>query len=91
MLHWCFALNRGFLLSSVLLLLHHLPGERDGVQVRVRLLLLPPAAPLSLGLGQRVHHGHVHVQVVGLFETLPAHQALELQVGLGFVFGHVVL
>lgn len=85
------------LLSSVLVLLNHLPGQSDGVQVRVRwrlrlllLLLLLAAASLDLGLNQRVDHGHVDVQVVGLLETLPAHQASKLQVSLRLVFGHVV-
>lgn len=38
-----------------------------------------------------MHHGHVHVEVVSLLEALPALVAGELQLGLGFVFGHVVL
>lgn len=81
------------LLSSVMVLLNHLSGQCDGVQVGVwllLLLLLLAAAFLSLGLSQRVYHGHVDVQVVGLLETLPAHHARELQVGLSLVFGHVV-
>lgn len=77
--------------SSVLVLLNHLPGQSDGVQVGVeRRLLLLTAASLSLGLSQRVDHRHVDVQVVGLLETFPAHQARKLQVGLCLVFGHVV-
>ena len=75
--------------SSVLVLLNHLPGQRDGVQVRVELLLLA-AASLNLGLSQRVDHGHVDVEVVGLLETFAAHEARKLQVCLCLVFGHVV-
>lgn len=76
--------------SSVLVLLDHLPGQSDGVQVGVERLLLLAAASLSLGLSQWVDHRHVDVQVVGLLETFPAHQARKLQVGLCLVFGHVV-
>lgn len=78
------------LLSPVLVLLDHFSGQTDGLQVGILLLLLA-AAPLSLGLSQRVDHGHVDVQVVGFLEALPAHQALKLQVCLSLVFGHVVL
>lgn len=82
--------------SSVLVLLHHLPGQCDGAQVGVRwrlllLLLLLQAASLSLRLDHRVNHGHVHVEVVSFLESLPAHEAGELQLGLRLVFGHVVL
>lgn len=85
--------------SSVLLVLHHLPRQRDRGQIRVRrrrrllLLLLDAttAASRSLSLSQRVDHGHVDVEVVRLLEALPADHALELQVGLGLVLGHVVL
>lgn len=38
-----------------------------------------------------MHHGHVDIEIVGLFETLAAKRAGELQVGLGLVLGHVVL
>lgn len=63
------------LLSPVLVLLNHLPSQSDGVQVGeewlLLLLLLLTAASLNLGLSQRVDHGHVDVQVVGLLETFP--------------------
>lgn len=36
-------------------------------------------------------HGHVDVEVVRLLEALAAGPALEGQVGLGFVLGHVIL
>lgn len=84
-------LDLGSPLSSLLVLLNHLPGQSDGVQVRVqRRLLLLAAAFLSLDLSQRVDHGHVDVQVVGLLKTFPANQARKLQVSLRLVFGHVV-
>lgn len=69
--------------SSVLVLLERLSSETDG--------LLPAGALLDLGQNQRVDHGHVDVQVVGLLEALPAHQTLKVQVGLGLVLGHVIL
>lgn len=81
----------GPLLSSVPVLLDQLSGQRDGVQVCVRVCVrLRGSAPRAVGLGQRVNHGHVHVQVVCFLEALLAHQALELQVRLRFVLGHVV-
>lgn len=76
------------LLSPVLLLLPPLPAQSQCVQLRVGRLLAAPS--LDLGLDQRVHHGHVDVQVVGLLEALPAHQARKVQVRLRLVFGHVV-
>lgn len=78
------------LLSSVLVLLNHLPGQSDGVQVGVKRLRLFGAASLNLRLSQRVDHGHVDVQVVCLLETFAAQQTRKLQVGLRLVFGHVV-
>lgn len=80
------------LLSPVLVLLNHLPSQSDGVQVGEErlLLLLLTASSLNLGLGQRVDHGHVDVQVVGLLETFPTKQASKFQVSLCLVFGHVV-
>lgn len=76
--------------SSVLVLLNHLPCQSDGLQVGVQRLLLLIAGPLDLGLSQRVDHRHVDVQVVGLLKTFAADQTREIQVGLCFVFGHVV-
>lgn len=77
-------------MSSVLVLLNHLPGQSDGVQVGVKRLRLFAAASLNLRLCQRVDHGHVDVQVVSLLETFAAQQTRKLQVGLRLVFGHVV-
>lgn len=74
--------------SPLLVLVDHLAAQRDGLQVIQGLLLA--AASLTLHLGQRVHHGHVHVQVVGLLKTLLAYLARKLQVGLCLVLGHVV-
>lgn len=46
---------------------------------------------LVLRLRQGVDHGHVHVAVVSLLEAPAALVAREVQLGLGLVFGHVVL
>ena len=46
---------------------------------------------VTAALRERVHHGHVDIEVVGLFETLAAQRAGKVQVGLGLVLGHVVL
>jgi len=61
------------------------------VRVRVRRRGGRGSAALHRGLDERVHHGHVDVQVVRLLEALPAHRARELQLGLRLVLGHVVL
>lgn len=44
-----------------------------------------------LGLGQRMYHGHMHVEIVGLFKPPAALVTGEVQLSLCFVFGHVVL
>lgn len=44
-----------------------------------------------LSLGQRVHHGHVNIEVVSLLKTLPTLVAGKLQLSLCFVFSHMVL
>jgi hypothetical protein len=46
---------------------------------------------LVLDLRQRVHHGHVHVEVVGLFKPPATLVTGEVQLSLCLVFGHVVL
>lgn len=74
--------------SPLLVLVDHVAAQRDGLQVIQGLLLA--AASLTLHLGERVHHRHVHVQVVGLLETFLAYLARKLQVGLCLVLGHVV-
>lgn len=74
--------------SPFLVLMGHLTGQRDGLQVIQRLLLA--AASLALHLSQWVHHRHVHVQVVGLLKTFLANLARKLQVCLCLVLGHVV-
>lgn len=38
-----------------------------------------------------MHHGHVDIKVMGLFEALSTLVAGKLQLCLSFVFGHVVL
>lgn len=75
--------------SPLLVLMRHLAAQRDGLQVVERRLLV--AASLALHVRQRVHHGHVDVQVVSLLETLLADLTRKLQVGLRLVLGHVVL
>lgn len=77
-------------LSSVLVLLNHLSCQSDGVQVGVQWLLLLAAASVSFDLSQRVDHGHVDVQIVGLLKTFTADQARKLQVSFCLVFGHMV-
>lgn len=44
-----------------------------------------------MGLGQRMDHGHMHIEVVGLFKPPAALVTGEVQLSLCFVFGHVVL
>lgn len=44
-----------------------------------------------LSLGQRMYHGHMHVEVVGLFKPPAALVTSEVQLSLCFMFGHVVL
>lgn len=44
-----------------------------------------------LSLGQRMYHGHMHVEVVGLFKPPAALITGEVQLSLCFMFGHVVL
>lgn len=70
--------------SSVLVLRDQLSGEADGLQAN-------RAGLPGLGQNRRVDHGHVDVEVVGLLKALAAGPALEGQVGLGFVLGHVIL
>lgn len=46
---------------------------------------------LVLGLCQRVDHGHVHIEVVSLLKPPATLVTGKVQLGLGLVFGHVVL
>lgn len=46
---------------------------------------------LVLGLRQRVDHGHVHIEVVGLLEPPATLVTGKIQLGLSLVFSHVVL
>lgn len=46
---------------------------------------------LVLRLRQRVDHGHVHIAVVSLLEPPATLVTCEVQLGLGLVFGHMVL
>lgn len=55
-------------------------GPRQGLQGR----------GLVLALRQRVHHGHVDVEVVGLLKPPAALVTGEVQLSLGLVLGHVV-
>lgn len=73
--------------SSVLSVSERLSAGCDGgVQVGVGRLLWVP----GFGLGQGVHHGHVHVEIVGLLEAFLAFHTGELQLRLRLVFSHVV-
>lgn len=45
----------------------------------------------AAALQERMHHGHVHVQIVCLLEALAADHTGELQVRLRLVLGHVIL
>lgn len=60
-------------------------SQGSGCVLAVGRRWLGPAAVL-----QRVHHGHVHVEVVGLLEALAAQLAGKLQLLLGLVLRHVV-
>lgn len=46
---------------------------------------------LVLGLRQRVDHGHVHIEVVGLLEPPATLVTGKVQLGLSLVLSHVVL
>lgn len=62
-----------------------LHGPREAQRPRWRLCFR------RQGLGQRMDHGHMHIEVVGLFKPPAALVTGEVQLSLCFVFGHVVL
>lgn len=66
-----------------------LHGPREAQRPRRRLCFQRQG--FVLGLGQRMHHGHMHVEVVRLLKPPAALVTGEVQLSLCFVLGHVVL
>lgn len=66
-----------------------LHGPREAQGPRWRLCF--QSQGFVLGLGQRMYHRHMHVEVVGLFKPPAALVTGEVQLSLCFMFGHVVL